>query len=64
MMVNLACLHYYDFCATLKENKSWYKGMFVSEMCFLSQMFFSASSKTRCELSSPVSSAGRTMRSL
>lgn len=47
MMVNLARLHYYGFCATLKENKSWYKGMFVSEMCFLSQMSVSASSKSR-----------------
>lgn len=64
VMVKLARLHYYDFCGTLQENKSWYKGMFVSEMCFLSQMFFSASSKMHSELSSPVSSAGRTMRSL
>lgn len=52
MMANLARPHYYDFCATLKENKSWYKGMFVSEMCFLSQMFFSASS--RRAVSSPL----------
>lgn len=64
VMVKLARLHYYDFCATLKENKSRYKSMFVSETYFLSQMFFSASSKRHSELGSPVSSAGRTMRSL
>ena len=66
MMVNLAHHYYFFFfSATLKEKKSWYKGMFVSEVSFLSQMFFSANSKMHSELSSPVSSLrGRTMRSL
>lgn len=65
MIINLALLYDGYFFATLKENKSWYKGMFVSEMCFLSQMLFSANSKMHSELSSPVSFLrGRTMRCL
>ena len=45
------------FFATRKENKSRHKGMFVSEVRFLSQMFFSASSKMHPELSSRFLSA-------
>lgn len=57
VMVDFGTSLLLPFFATRKENKSRHKAMFVSEVRFLSQMFFSASSKMHPELSSRFLSA-------